>query len=199
MGLEHLTLLLRAAGSVNQLRKTLLDTTAEQSARALAAVSSATAERLFREACSLPPHEQEVTLHQVALLLEVATTVDGHASRRTRSLPPWGRGIPAAQAEFERLLWLAAIYRILGHHDKAVHRLHQAKQQLAELRNLMTEHVAGLNSYARNPAFGHDPGMWREQATSTRIDHDNTLAQLEQACTALEAMSSSPEMAAPAR
>ncbi|HEU5471362.1 MAG TPA: hypothetical protein VFV67_11965 [Actinophytocola sp.] len=187
MAVELLVSVLKGAGTANNIRKILFDpTVVEQAASVLAAISQETAERLFREASSLPPKEQEAALEHVALLLEVASTVDDRRKPRLRFLPPDGRDLPDVQAQVERLIWLAVIYRILGHHVKAGHRLQRAKEKLPELRNAMELDVHGLVLLGGSGRTGLSQ---LSRLAAREKDNEKTLSVLNHVCTRLEALS----------
>ncbi len=188
-GVELLALLLKRARNVNTVRKLLLEPTVmEQAASTLAMVSRETAGELLREVSSLPPGEQEATLHQVTLLLEITSTADERAMRQRRFLR--SPGIIDMQKYAERLIWLALIYQILGHHAKAEHRVRRARETLPEIKNLMecdvdcialfpgsrTEQYAPFSRYSSIPA----------RQAIRRGHHEKTLAELTRACERVE-------------
>jgi hypothetical protein len=184
-GIEILTLLFKRAGNANAIRKLLFEpTVAEQAASMIAAVSEKTAEQLLGEAASLPQDEQEATFHQVALLLELASTADENAMNRRRFLR--SPSIVDMHRYTERLIWLALIYQILGHHSKAQLRAQSAKGMLPEIKELMdwdvycmiffpgsrTEQYAPLSRHSSIPA----------RQAIRRSHYKETLAELASAC-----------------
>jgi hypothetical protein len=185
MGLELLISLLKGAGTVNNIRKMLFQpTVVEHAAGTLAAVSQETAERLFKEASLLPHKEQQATLDQVASLLEIASTIDD------RTKAPWylrltgGPDIPEVQAQVERLIWLAVIYRILGHHAKASRRIQRAKETLPELEQAMELHIHGLVLLSgQSRSFAGLP-----EIEMHRRNHEKTLTELNYVCARLKAL-----------
>lgn len=186
-GIELLALLFKRAGNANTVRKLLLEPTVmEQAASTIAAVSEETAGKLLKEAVLLPQSEQETTFHQVALLLEVASTADENAMSRRRF--PRSPSIADMQKYAERLIWLALIYRILGHHSKAQLCVQRAKETLPEIKKLMDVDVYGMIFTSSLPP-GHPDIRLPSRQAIRRSHHKETLAELAAACERVEHVS----------
>jgi hypothetical protein len=90
------------------------------------------------------------------------------------------------QAQVERLIWLAVIYRILGHHVKAGHRLQHAKEKLPELENVMELDTHGLVLFLGNSRAGFNQ---LSRLAAREKDREKTLSELNHVCARLEALS----------
>ena len=184
-GIELLALLSKRAGNANTARKLLFEPTVmEQAASMIAAVSQETAGKLLRETASLPQDEQETTFHQVALLLEMASTSDENAMSRRRF--PRSPGIADMQRYTERLIWLALIYQILGHNSKAQHRIQHARGTLPGIKELMDRDVECMALFPSTRTEQYFP-LSRYNSTPARQairrnHHKKTLAELASAC-----------------
>jgi hypothetical protein len=187
-----LAVLFNQAGNVDSIRSLLLKpTVAEQAASTLTTVSQETAGQLLREFPDLPPGEQEATLHQVALLLEIASAADEHAMQRRHFLR--SPGITDNKRYMERLLLLGLIYQLIGHHAKAEKRVQRARETLPEIKRLMdweVEVAARFPCTRTEQYFPLSPysGMPARQAVR-RIRHEETLTGLERACEQVEHLS----------
>lgn len=191
-GIEILALLFKRAGNANAIRKRLFEPTVmEQAASMIAVVSEETAEKLLGEVASLPRDEQEATLHQVALLLELASTADENAMDRRRFLR--SPSITDMQRYTERLIWLALIYQILGHRSKAQLRARRAKETLPEIKELMDWDVyvmiffPGSRTEKYFPLSRHSSIPARQAIR--RNHYKETLAELASACERVEHLS----------
>lgn len=184
-GIELLAVLFKRAGNANTMRKLLLEPTVmEQAASAIAEVSDETARRLLADATSLPEDEQEAIFRQVALLLEQASTADENAMNRRRFLR--SPGISDLQKYTNRLIWLAVIYRMLGHYSLAQLRVRRAKGMLPEIKELMDWDVdcmiffPGSRSEQYAPLSRHSSIPARQAIRRGR--YKEALAELASAC-----------------
>lgn len=191
-GIELLALLFKRAGNANTARKLLFEPTVmEQAARMIAAVSQETAGRLLREAGSLPQVEQETTFHQVALLLEMTSTADESAMSRRRF--PRSTSITDMQIYAERLIWLALIYQIIGHHSKALNRAQRAREALPRIEELMDSDIYSMALFPHTRTEQYFP-LSRYNSTPARQAirrryYQKTLAELASACERVEHLS----------
>jgi hypothetical protein len=185
-------MLFNQAGNVDSIRSLLLKpTVAEQAASTLTMVSQETAGQLLREFPDLSPAEQEATLNQVALLLEIASAADEHAMQRRHFLR--SPGITDQKRYMERLLLLALIYQLIGHHVKAEKRVQRAREALPEIKRLMDWDVEFAARFPCNRTEQYFPlspysGIPARQA-AWRIRHMETLAGLARACEQVENLS----------
>ncbi|MEU0333862.1 hypothetical protein [Streptomyces sp. NPDC006193] len=184
MGIELVITLVRGAGTVAAVRRLLFQPSfARQAGQALAAVGQESATRLFQEAVVLPPREQQSALHQVAALLEAASTADDPAGPAPVLRTPAAH-VFALRRHIERLMWLAVVYRALGHRARADRRVEQVRRTLPVLAEAMDAEVYAL-SFLPGTRTGSDVPA-RLEAAEAR--HRRTLDDLTGLCDGLAAL-----------